>query len=263
MIKRSLNILLLIALVLVMMILLGFAAEENRKLPCSQVQINIDYLGGQQFISPEVIKAKIENTVSEIEGLPMPDGKLGEIESVITGIPYVEKARVFQNIDGNLNVLITQRQPLIRVINSHNQSFYLARSGFMMPLSRDYTARVLVATGHIHAGYSSFTNLLEKNEPDEISTNEERLRELFQLGTFIESDPFWNAYIDHIYVTKDGEFELTPKNGAHVIELGDLDQLEEKFKKLMVFYQNGLTRTGWNHYKRINLKYSNQIICSK
>ena len=263
MIRRILNILTITVLPVIMMVLLGFAVEENRKLPCNQLLVNVDYLNGHHFITPEDVKAKVENSVSKIEGHQLPEGKLGQVESVVTGIPYVEKARVYENIDGDLNILITQRQPVIRIINAHNQSYYLDRTGSMMPLSPDYTARVIVATGHIHAGYSPLVNLLEEKDPAEISTNERKLRELFKLASFIETDPFWNAYIDHIYVTQTGHFELTPKNGAHIIELGNLNQMQEKFNKLMIFYQNGLARTGWYQHRRVNLKYSNQVICSK
>lgn len=263
MIRKLLNILLIIAIPVGTLVLLGFAVEENRKLPCTQLLVSVDYSCGHQFITPGEVKARVENNVSEIEGQQLPEGKLGQVESVVKGIPYIDKASVFQTIDGNLNIIITQRDPLIRVINAHNQSYYLDHNGTMMPLSQDYTARVVVATGHINAGYSPLINLLEEKKPEEISTNERNLRELFHLASFIENDPFWNAYIDHIYVTQNGQFELTPKNGAHVVEFGNLDQMEEKFQKLMIFYQNGLTRTGWNHYRRINLKYSNQVICSK
>lgn len=263
MIRKILNILLLIAIPVGLFVLLGFAVEQNRQLPSSPLQVSVDYRCGHHFIQPETVRAKVLNATSEIEGKPMAEGKLRQIESVVTGIPYVQKASVFRNINGELHVSITQRQPVLRVINAHNQGFYIDRAGRMMPLSDDYTARVLIATGHINAGYSPLTDLLEEKDQREISSNEQRLRNLHQLAIFIENDPFWNAFIDHIYVTTSGQFELTPKNGGHIVEFGGIDQMEHKFKKLMAFYQNGLTRTGWSHYRRINVKFSNQVICSK
>jgi len=263
MIRKVLNILLIMAIVAALFALLGFAVDQNRKLPCSMVSVTIDYRCGHQFIKPEQVKAKVLNVAGELEGKPIPNGKLRQIESVVSGIPYIQKTSVFRYIDGGLSIKISQRQPVLRVVNAHGQSFYIDREGYMMPLSQDYTARVLVATGHMHAGYSPLTNLAEKKSADEISSNEMRLRDLYQLALFIENDPFWNAFIDHIFVTANGQFELTPKNGAHVVEFGDIDQMELKFRKLMIFYLNGLTRTGWNHYRRINVKYSNQVICSK
>ena len=39
----------------------------------------------------------------------------------------------------------------------------------------------------------------------------------------------------------------------------------EKLKRinLKLLYDQGLSRHGWNSYDRINLKYSNQVICKK
>jgi cell division protein FtsQ len=32
---------------------------------------------------------------------------------------------------------------------------------------------------------------------------------------------------------------------------------------LMTFYKEGLNKVGWNAYLTINLKYKNQIVCTK
>jgi cell division protein FtsQ len=38
----------------------------------------------------------------------------------------------------------------------------------------------------------------------------------------------------------------------------------EKFEKLHTFYLQGLNTTGsWNKYSVINLKFKNQIVCTK
>lgn len=263
MIRKIINISLAIALAFLFIAMINFAVDQNRKLPCSKVSVSIDYRSGQHFINADDVKAKVLNATGQLEGKPITFGKLGLIESVVAGIPEVSKTSVFRNIDGGLIINISQRQPLIRVHNVHGQGYYIDQQGHLMPLSPDYTARVLVATGHIQAGYSPLTNLAKVKPEIEISSNEKRLRDLYRLALYIESQPFWNAFIDHIFVTPNGQFELTPKNGAHVIEFGDLNQMESKFGKLMTFYQNGLVRIGWNHYRRINVKFSNQVICSK
>jgi cell division protein FtsQ len=64
-------------------------------------------------------------------------------------------------------------------------------------------------------------------------------------------------------VNKNTEFELVPKVGRHIIVFGDIDNMEKKFDKLIVFYKEGLNKTGWDKYKIINLKYENQVVCSK
>jgi len=39
--------------------------------------------------------------------------------------------------------------------------------------------------------------------------------------------------------------------------------LNEKFENLRSFMQIALPREGWDHYSFINLKYKNQIVCTK
>jgi len=69
--------------------------------------------------------------------------------------------------------------------------------------------------------------------------------------------------IEQIYVTKNREYEFVPKVGRHIIIFGGIENMNEKFKKLLVFYHQGINNAGWNTYKSINLKFENQVVCSK
>ena len=80
---------------------------------------------------------------------------------------------------------------------------------------------------------------------------------------FITHDKFLKAQIDQVYVTEGGEFELIPRIGNHVILLGKAVDLDDKFRKLYAFYKLGLNKIGWNKYNIINIKYKNQVVCSK
>jgi len=42
-----------------------------------------------------------------------------------------------------------------------------------------------------------------------------------------------------------------------------MDQWEKKLRNLELLYEQGLSRYGWNTYQTINLKYTNQVICTK
>ena len=89
------------------------------------------------------------------------------------------------------------------------------------------------------------------------------LTNLYRLAMYITHDKFLKAQIDQIYVNESGEFELVPRVGNQLIILGSADDLEAKFKKLFAFYKYGLNKIGWNKYNTINLKYKNQVLCSK
>jgi cell division protein FtsQ len=47
------------------------------------------------------------------------------------------------------------------------------------------------------------------------------------------------------------------------VVFGSIENYEEKFRNLEAFYKKGLPVSGWNLYKEINLKYKNQIVCTK
>jgi cell division protein FtsQ len=90
------------------------------------------------------------------------------------------------------------------------------------------------------------------------------LDDIYRIADYINKDPFRKSLIGQIYVTGAKEYELVPLVGTFRIVLGDSNDLEEKFAKLMVFYRDGLRNTGaWNDYALISLKYKNQIVCTK
>jgi len=64
-------------------------------------------------------------------------------------------------------------------------------------------------------------------------------------------------------VNEANEFELIPRVGAHLILFGSIDNYERKFRNLKIFYEQGLNNIGWNKYEKINLKFDNQIVCTK
>ena len=86
---------------------------------------------------------------------------------------------------------------------------------------------------------------------------------LYELGLFIMKDRFLKMLIEEIYVDRNGEFELIPKLGNQIILFGSAENMEDKFERLLVFYKKGLSITGWQRYNVINIKFRNQIICSK
>jgi cell division protein FtsQ len=86
---------------------------------------------------------------------------------------------------------------------------------------------------------------------------------VYKLAEFITNDKFWNSQIEQIYVNNNYEFELIPRVGSHIIELGRAEDLNEKFENLKILYLRGFNNLGWNQYEKISLKYKNQVVCTK
>jgi cell division protein FtsQ len=153
-------------------------------------------------------------------------------------------------MDGIINVEISQRQPILRMMNRNDQDFYVDQHGLKIPLSANFTARVIVANGYIDEAFA--------NNVD--SLHNAIAKELFKTADFIRRDSLWDAQISQIYVNKDHEIELIPRVGNNRILLGNADSLESKFHNLLVFYKKALPLVGWDAYKVINIKYANQVV---
>ena len=67
--------------------------------------------------------------------------------------------------------------------------------------------------------------------------------------------------IEQIYVDKNGDIILSPKVGNMEIIIGQMNNLEDKFSRLLAFYNNIAPSQGWNKYSTVNLKYKDQIVC--
>jgi len=243
--------------------LLGLAANNNRGISPQSLKVTIAGTDGQRLVTKEQIEAKILNAYPQLLDAPLGQGDLRQVEEVVKGISFVNMAHAFRQPDGNIQVSALLFTPLVRVVNAMNQSFYITHEGRLVPLSPHFTPRVMVATGNIRAGYSPLVNLKAIIPPEELTPNERVLRDLFYLATTIYNDAFLRSFFDHIHITSTGQFELTPRNGAHIVELGGVDRLDSKFDKLLRFYRYSLLTTGWDYYSRINIEFNNQVICSK
>jgi cell division protein FtsQ len=263
MLKKTATILFYIMIPVGVFVLLGFATEGNRSMHCREFHVKISGKDGNNFVDSITVVKQVYTIFDSLPGQSLRNFSLKTIENLVNEMYYVESSQAYRTIDGKVKVNIQQREPLARVINSYNESFYLDVNGRMMKTTNRYAARVMVVTGYIPARYSPVINLTDKLPQNESSKSEALMRELFTLVNYIDQNSFLKAWIDQVFVTRSGGFELIPKNGVHVIEFGDTTDMEEKFDKLLVFYRNGLTQIGWNNYKRINLKYKNQIVCSK
>ncbi len=240
--------------------LFGFAARHIQHTPCSSVDITVKSQSGNYFIHTEDVRKTIIEHLDSLEGRMLSAEMLFDLHTLIHSNPYISQANVYRTLQGRLGVEITLRDPVVRVVNRANESYYIDRDGYMFPLSDRHTARVMIATGHITAPFvqgAHVTDTLFEGSADHY------LPDLFDLVSFINSESFWKAFIDHVYVTTDEKYELTPRNAVHIIQFGKADQIAQKFRKLKLFYTGNLAQKGWYHYRIINLEFNNQVICSK
>lgn len=243
-------------------VLLSFADSVHSKIKCNSFDVNIDYNRGDCFVTIDDVKSSIYQTGDSIKGEEINKINLENIEAIICQNPYVERVDAYITIDGKTGVDVIQRQPILRVFDQTNQSFYIDKNGKRMPVHTKSTARVLVANGNIPLSYYTSFSMDTTIVMDSL-IKLPILHKIFYLARYISQNEFLNAQIEQIYINQDNEIELVPTVGSQLIIFGDIDNMKEKFEKLNALYREGFNKMGWNVYKTINLKYKNQVVCSK
>ncbi|MEO0779978.1 MAG: cell division protein FtsQ, partial [Bacteroidota bacterium] len=161
-------------------------------------------------------------------------------------------ADAFIDAAGKIHIELTQREPILRVIDKNGLNYYLDPSGRKMPLSPHFTARVLVATGNI----PPFV-------PDFQKRKRHVLKDLFALTNTILDDDFMRVMVEQVYRSETGSYTLIPKLGYQKIVLGPYEAIDEKLERLRVFYREGIPYEGWQKYSTINLTFDGQVVCKR
>lgn len=244
--------------------LTGFTNAEYNNLKCKDYNIRIDYGKADILITRDDVYKLVKQSGHVLKGQSFGSINFEKIERELRRDSYISGVQAYMTMDGIVHLDIVQRQPVLRIFNDKGESYYLDGLGRLLPLNPAFSARVLVANGNIPEPYLRTINYLADSvrKKDSVQYGSV-MNNLYKLSTFIVKDRFLRAQIEQIYVDANREFTLIPRVGNHLILFGDAENIAQKFEKLLVFYRMGLNRTGWNKYSVINLKFSNQVVCSK
>ena len=220
--------------------LFSFTSKRNsdRKLTKSVVV----FLGDDNlFVTHETVNKLLIENKHKAQTIRKDKLDLNKLEKSIDNNNMIEKSQVFVSIDGVLKAVIKQKTPIVRVFDE-NGSFYYDYQGNKMPLSDNFTARVPLVSGQIN----------DKNSKD--------LNELFR---FIFDDAFLKKNIIGIQILPNGSLKMMNRNFNYEIDFGKTINMEKKFNNYKAFFQKAVTDSSLYNYKKINLKFTQQVVCTK
>ena len=269
--RIALKILMFVAVSAYLVVMLGFADRQYRAVVCGGLEIVVKDSLQRGLVTSEDVRNLVHLDNPRITGLEVADIDMAGIEENLNAFPAISDAQVYTNVNGKLIVEVSQRSPIVRIEDQNHRDFYLDADGYVIPATMEYSPHILFANGHIPGKYRKTRRLpgledettAEKHDDAILSKTDEMMKGLLELSDFIHNDKFWSSQIVQVYVNRQGEFELIPRVGSQIILFGSADRLEYKFFKLETIYREGFSRTGWNQYELINLKYNNQVICTK
>jgi len=247
-----------ICLLVYIFVALSFTSTKRKEVVCSNLKLIVNDTFHNRFLDREDILKLLEMKYKRIIGTTIDSLDVSTIENIINAHPVIKQAQIYKTIYGTIEIEIEQRNPILRIYDAKNNSFYIDDSGAFIPTSPKYAVRTLIANGQIKALSNANKKIVCEGD-----TIDQSLCDLFKLAKFIYNSNFWSAQIEQIYITENNEFELIPKVGDFIIQFGNISEMEGKFEKLDAMYNEAFKRVGWNKYKAINLKFKDQVICVK
>ena len=234
-----------------MFILLLAAISKKNKGQCKNYIISIKGAQNNFFIDAKDIEQLLmKATKGNIKGEPIASFRLHELEQMLESNNWIDEAELYFDNRDVLHITATEKEPVARIFTTIGNSFYIDSLGRKMPLSDKLSARVPVFTG--------FPERKRLSSIDSILLNEVRAA-----ANFIINDPFWMSQVAQIDITPERNFEMVPVVGNHLVKLGNGGNIDKKFYRLMVFYKQVLSKTGFDKYKLIDVQYNGQVVASK
>jgi cell division protein FtsQ len=238
------------AAIIVVLAFIAFTERRQGSIAVKDITIKIENIEENHFLEEEDITDLMALNQEGVRGATLESVNLKDIEKKIKMNPFIKDAQLYSDLKGNLVVKAEVRRPIARIVRNDGPDGYIAEDGTVMPVSDKFTSRVVLISG----GY--VRQLLKLKTVSET----EQGAQLMELINTIREDEFWAAQIAQLDIDSKANITMYSQVGDERIEFGQPDNLEPKFKKLMIFYKEILPRMGWNKYSRVNLMYDGQIV---
>ena len=223
-------------------VITGLYAFSNHRNAQKNVNgIDIEFVGDQNlYITQGAVNKLLIQNFGGLENVPKEKLALNTIEKTIKANKMVKDAQVFLSVNGTLATKIVQRKPIGRV--EADEKFYLDQEGKRMPLSTSHSARVPIITGKITG---------------------DSLEDAYEILNYVNADNFLRKNVIGIHVEDEGRYQLRFRTEQFTVNLGGVENLEEKFNKFKAFYAKANMDDTLEHYDIVSLEFNNQVVCTK
>ncbi len=199
---------------------------------------------GTGFVTSRELTAEIKPLLGELTQRRLSEISLLELKKYLESLDKIESAEVVRLNNNMLRIRVVPMVPVARVWPATGTgSYYVNRSGKKIAATRRYHVDVPQLSGNFNDKFTP-VNLMPLF--DYLKNN----KDIGELITFISAADSSNIY-------------LVPAIRGHVINLGDVSNIDNKFRRLTRFYSEVLPVKGWEHYDTISLKWDGQVVATR
>jgi cell division protein FtsQ len=230
--------------------LIAFTERLKGDVAVGDIEIRIENVHENHFLDENDIIDLMQWNHENLKGASLDKVNFREIERRIEKDAFIQDAEMYSDLKGNLMVNVTLRRPVARIVRNDGPDGYIAEDGTVMPVSEKFTARVMLISGSFVREVLNVRNVYAL----------ENGNKLMEVISAIREQEFWNAQIAQLNIGHKMHITMLPQVGDERIEFGYPEDVETKFRKLMIYYKEILPRVGWNKYERVNLEFKDQIV---
>ncbi|NNC34103.1 MAG: hypothetical protein HKP38_02565 [Croceitalea sp.] len=233
------NYLKLGTLLVLMIGLFGFTNHRNISKPIAGMSVK--FVGDNNlYLTEDAVNKLLIQNYGSVKNRAKEQVVLNTIEAIIKSNPMVKNAQVYLSIEGELISQIDQRKPIGRVEGF--SKFYLDDTGKRMPLSKYHSARVPIITGKITG---------------------KTLEDAYVILEYVNQYSYLRKNVIGIHIEDENKYQLKFRVENFVVNLGGVDNLDEKFKNFMAFYVKASKDDTLENYASVSLEFDNQVVCTK
>ena len=219
-----------------------YSFTSHRNLVRKLKKTEVIFVGDNNlFIKTEMVNKLLIENKNDVRSIAKEGLDLDKLEKSITKHKMVLSANVFVSVDGVLKAVVKQKTPVGRVFDETG-SFYIDYEGNSMPLSDNFTARVPLISGEI---------------------NDKNIKKLSEVLKVIYNDGFLRKNIIGVQVLPSGSLNMINRNYNYKLVFGRPINIDKKFKNYKAFFQKAVLDSSLIKYKIVNLKFTQQVVCTK
>lgn len=257
--KRALRI--LIFFLIIALVVAANISRRNSKIV--GIAVRIDYPTNDTLINAEQVEQLILQQLPHVTSQLVKEVDTKAINKVVSTCPYLQDNEVSVSLGRNIVVKAQQRRPIVHLFYG-KEEFYLDRYGRCVPTSELGDVNVIMANGVFQQQLSdNYVEMdLERYSKDSAKCHYGIVR-VWQMACYLDQHDKLRDQYDQIYLAPNGDLILVPVLGDFTIVIGDPVDLDTKFKNLQRLTEKVFPKVGWDFYSQINLKYHNQVVCTK
>lgn len=234
---------------LVLVVLLAYAAfaavwagEAASLRKCAGVEIRIDKRSHSRSLTSAGVKAQIDRFDPTLEKKRIKDINLKSLEKYLEKFNYFESVECSFTSTGKLRVDVVPLVPELRVFDSSG-TYYINKAGKRMEATPNFFVDVPVATGNFTKDFPA--------------------GKILPLINAIKKDEMLSQLVSMVAVDSPDNIILVPRISGHVINIGNLENLDTKFHNLKLMYREVIPYKGWETYDTISVKFRGQIVATR